>query len=223
MYYPGIENNDSVATSSVELGERVQECIFAAKKALEAVDDMASDSTLFHSLWWTSYVTFCALTVVYVWAIQRRKGGGGYGGVPCFDIDCDQTGLTELAERCYGHLAHVTAEDSPSRRYSLILEELRMEARRDVRRTQPTRHGHLRHVQCEAAVYDGGDRSMVETEQVLDGGYLDSVNGEPDATMCSHKGGRTQADNETQIPTLFDEWQTTDWLDLDSLVRVSPC
>ncbi|KAH0344867.1 hypothetical protein KCU83_g8141, partial [Aureobasidium melanogenum] len=56
--------------------------------------------------------------ITYVWQIQR----------PRFDCGLDTEHLFTLAERCQTHLAHATASNSPSRRYSIILEELRAEA-----------------------------------------------------------------------------------------------
>ncbi|KAG9673088.1 hypothetical protein KCU99_g7164, partial [Aureobasidium melanogenum] len=56
--------------------------------------------------------------ITYVWQIQK----------PRFDCGLDTEHLFKLAERCQTHLAHATASNSPSRRYSIILEELRAEA-----------------------------------------------------------------------------------------------
>ncbi|KAI6784162.1 fungal specific transcription factor domain-containing protein [Emericellopsis cladophorae] len=46
-------------------------CINAAKLALDTVDSVVGDTIMFHAFWWTPYVTFCALTNVYVWEIQK--------------------------------------------------------------------------------------------------------------------------------------------------------
>ncbi|OQE32344.1 hypothetical protein PENSTE_c001G08590 [Penicillium steckii] len=99
------------------------ECISAARASLELVDKMAGDKSLFHAFWWTHYVTFCALAVVYVWGIQlvRRPGS-------CTDSEF-YTRLFDLAEKCRTHLRQATAGLSPNRRYDIILEELRKEAR----------------------------------------------------------------------------------------------
>ncbi|KAH8784868.1 fungal-specific transcription factor domain-containing protein, partial [Diaporthe sp. PMI_573] len=98
------------------LDDSVEECLSAARTALETVDSMSQDSSLFYALWWTPYVTFCALAVVYVWEIQNRQS----------DAAAD---LLKLAERCHSHLELATATDSPSRRYGIILKELQQEAK----------------------------------------------------------------------------------------------
>lgn len=102
----------------------VKHCVTAAVTVLRAVDHMATSSPMFHAFWWTHYVTFCALSIAYVWQIQSPR-------VDC-GVNMDQ--LLALAGRCQAHLARATATNSPSRRYSIILEELRSEAgvRQDV-------------------------------------------------------------------------------------------
>ena len=105
-----------------EREDRATECINAAKASLELVDRMASDSTLFHSFWWTQYVTFCALAVVYVSGIQQKRRNVSR------IRDDSQNQLFGLAERCRSHLVRATTGPSPSRKYNIILEELRLEA-----------------------------------------------------------------------------------------------
>ncbi|KAK1143943.1 hypothetical protein N8T08_005852 [Aspergillus melleus] len=102
--------------------ENANECISATKASLELVNRMAGDTTLFHSFWWTHYVIFCALAVVYVWEIQRttRSSGETY--------DADQ--IFDLAEECRGHLRRASTGLSQNQRYSVILDELRSEAQR---------------------------------------------------------------------------------------------
>ncbi|EED19183.1 C6 transcription factor, putative [Talaromyces stipitatus ATCC 10500] len=106
--------------------DRVAECISAAKVTLELVNNMANDTNLFHSFWWTHYVTFCALAVVYVWEIQRSSNNNNYERDD--DDEASYTKLFDLAERCRSHLLRANSAASPSRRYGVILEELRKEA-----------------------------------------------------------------------------------------------
>lgn len=104
--------------------ENVIECILAAKASLELANRMAEDSMLFHSFWWTQYVIFCALAVVYVWEIQHTTR---------FTDEMDNQSLGEifdLAERCRGHLKRASTGLLRNQRYSIILDELRSEARR---------------------------------------------------------------------------------------------
>lgn len=104
--------------------ENVIECILAAKASLELVNRMAGDSTLFHSFWWTHYVIFCALAVVYVWEIQRTTRSADERDNQSFGE------IFDLAERCRGHLKRASTGLSQNQRYSVILDELRSEAQR---------------------------------------------------------------------------------------------
>jgi hypothetical protein len=104
--------------------ENVTECIFATKASFEIINRMAGDSTLFHSFWWTHYVIFCALAVVYVWEIQRATRSTD-------EIDDQSLGkIFDLAEKCRGHLKRASTGLSQNQRYSVILDELRSEAQR---------------------------------------------------------------------------------------------
>ncbi|KAF1961130.1 hypothetical protein CC80DRAFT_373337, partial [Byssothecium circinans] len=102
--------------------ESISECTGAAQSVLHTVDRMARDGKLFHAFWWTHYVCFCALSVIYVWTIQQSDVS-----------DNDRTShirVLDLAENCMRHLEQATATNSPSRRYNIILQELCAEAKR---------------------------------------------------------------------------------------------
>ncbi|KAK2030642.1 fungal-specific transcription factor domain-containing protein [Colletotrichum zoysiae] len=194
------------------LEDSVDECINAAKVALETVDGMASDGTLFHAFWWTPYVTFCALAVVYVWEIQRGRKDG-------------ENGLFELADRCQNHLTDATAAESPGRRYSVILEELRQEAK------------------YHSTVPAGRDQRHA-TEQADRGGCVETVQLDDDNNNINNNANNSNINNNSSssnsarhpappadmgevfqqqgfegMTNLLSGWETTDWLDLDSSVH----
>ncbi|KAG9255811.1 putative C6 transcription factor [Emericellopsis atlantica] len=153
-------------------------CINAAKLALETVDSIVGDTIMFHAFWWTPYVTFCALAVVYVWEIQKGAS------------NADNPSLFALAERCQGHLAASTVTDSPSQRYSVILEELRQEAR------QGLAHQHQLTDNASMAAMAQSEPNQLQ----MDFGIFPS--------------GPIPEANPLGLP--LNEWQATDWLDLDS-------
>jgi hypothetical protein len=70
----------SLGTESAERfrEESIKLCIGAARDALRTIDTLAQEGPLFHAFWWTHYITFCALTVTYVWDMQR---GGNIEGI----------------------------------------------------------------------------------------------------------------------------------------------
>ncbi|RAL17287.1 putative NRPS-like enzyme [Aspergillus homomorphus CBS 101889] len=80
----------------------VLKCIEAAEQVMRLVDSLAKQRVLIQSFWFTHY------------DIHRLYS------------------LFSLAEACQQHLAEVTRRNSPSRRYSIILEELRREVRRRI-------------------------------------------------------------------------------------------
>lgn len=172
----------------------IRHCITAAQEALRTVDSIAKEGPIFHAFWWTHYVTFCALAVVYVWKIQQEKHHDDITGIV-------HDRLFELAERCHIHLGQATAMNSPSRRYSVILEELRVEARAS-----------------NSAVSDT-QSTQVGLEQDLDLGSNEihcSLN-EPNA-IGQLIGGTTGNNLATPFGDSFVHWQPSDWLDLDAFV-----
>ena len=180
--------------------QAVEECLSAAQEVLELVDDMAQDGTLFHAFWWTHYVLFCSLSVVYIWKIQMRRMPNP------FDFSASRTrdgaGLFQLALRCQQHLADATASSAPNRRYSIILDEMRQEAV-----SQPSVDSHNRqlwlsqnkdHSEFAGNASGGVVEADIDASTILEplpGGFIDADNG----------------------------WQNLDWLDIDSLVRKFRC
>ncbi|CRK23530.1 hypothetical protein BN1723_013015 [Verticillium longisporum] len=169
------------------LEDSVAECINAAKTALETVDTMATDGTLFHALWWTPYVTFLC-----------SSRGDNHGLRP----------LIELAERCQNNLARATAPDSPSRRYSVIIEELRQEAQRQLerapRQAQPAADAHPQQPEQYPSRNTGPVAVMANVGEL----NTDEQAGQQ-IFVSEGDAGFGSVD-------LLDGWQTTDWLDLDS-------
>ncbi|KAF4764502.1 hypothetical protein N7455_009664 [Penicillium solitum] len=167
--------------------ESVIECISATKASLELVNRMAGDSTLLHSFWWTHYVIFCALAVVYVWEIQRTTR-------PTDDIDNQSVGkMFDLAEKCHSHLKRASTGLSQNKRYSIILDELRSEAQR-------CRMGNLPHP------HQGG-RSNGENHANTDTGFP--------FLQDSDMFGSVSVQEEI-MPNILDNFLFSDWQTLDS-------
>jgi hypothetical protein len=172
--------------------ESIRECISAAQSVLESVDRMARDGRLFHAFWWTHYVCFCALVVVYVWAIQHSNNTSESG-------ECSYVKIFDLAERCLTHLAQATASNSPSRRYSIILQELRLEAKRKTARRAPESLSTL-----ATTDITGNQLSALQDSTPVEGTSWEPVFGSPIDTALPG------------MSNFLDDWQTTDWLELDS-------
>lgn len=190
--------SQSPGASSAPLeGESVAESIAAAKTALRTVQSMAADSTLLHAFWWTPYVTFCALAVVYVWEIQQSTGGG--------ESSEEDRKVLELAEKCHARLAQSMSADSPSWRYTVILEELRHSAKVPGSGSKP-----MGLAPSSDAPLTQPPMAMHEQPALIpiSCGYDEEVAGT--SSVC-----------DIPLP-FFQEWQTTDWRDLDASVSLGP-
>lgn len=171
---------------------RVADCLNGARMVLDLADEMIMDRRLFYALWWTPYVTFCALAVVYVWEIQRNTGKR---------LRCQEDPvLLSLAERCQAHLSKSSYTNSMGRRYGVMIEELRLEATQHQSRDSPRQ------------ILDTGGQHQPEP------GLQDQPStygmGEPMDTMPPSRIG-----DKFSIP--FDpltQWEPTDWLNFDSSV-----
>jgi hypothetical protein len=199
------------SSSSSEM--QVTECVMAAKTVLEIVDGLARDSPIFHAFWWTHYVTFCALVVTYAWEIQQQtQSGPGLGGTK---TPFDRAALLDLAERCQTHLAQATATNSPSRRYAIILEELRSEAQRQSGRCVTTSHPGVMTTAAAERGALGGQSLVLPAEQQAQSFRAGMGVQEYQPTLLH------AADGFESLPgnPVFEAWNMTDWLELDSSVR----
>ncbi|KAF9630708.1 fungal specific transcription factor domain-containing protein [Lasiodiplodia theobromae] len=195
------EKGDGQRGEATGIREAVEECLAAARVALQTVDAMAGDGTLFHAFWWTYYVTFCALAVVYVWEIQQSAGEDAAATAVGATDDGSLRKLFDLAERCHAHLERATAADSPNRRYSIILEELRLEAR----------HSSSGGV---GAQYDVSEQ-VVRPPHVT-GSSTIAIPPEFGSTELEAALVQEGEMNFEPIMNPLDQWEATDWLDLDS-------
>jgi hypothetical protein len=110
-----------------------------------------------------------------------------------------------LAGRCQAHLAHATASNSPSRRYAVILEEFRSEA------LGPQ----LGPKGDDLRPWQYSDLNGYQHSHGQQPALLPSLNG-LNTTVTSATMSSLDMAEGTFGSTLLDEWQTTDWLDLDS-------
>ncbi|KAK9418321.1 putative Fungal-specific transcription factor domain-containing protein [Seiridium unicorne] len=193
---------------SAESETQIREAILAANTVLETIDEMVTEGgTIFHAFWWSHYVTFCALAVVYAWEIQARKTR-----IDIFpDHAIDQSDLLDLAERCQRHLAEATASNSPSRRYALILDKLRREVIRNLKNDQITDvHGHSMNNRSPNANIQG--RPAVP--QMVELRSQDQSNGLGLGELSPQGGFGPPLDS---MNWSIQDWQSEDWLNLDSM------
>jgi hypothetical protein len=110
----------------------VQNCIEAAKDVMQRVDTLAGQGSMPESFWFTHYICFCAIIVVYIYTIQQHQSSPSPMTPSASSTADDVQDLFSLAEKCQIHLARATRKNCPSRRYGIILEELRLEVHRQL-------------------------------------------------------------------------------------------
>ncbi|KAH8196117.1 hypothetical protein TruAng_009716 [Truncatella angustata] len=108
----------------------VQECLQAAINIVSTVNDLFQADQMFRGYWFTLYFSFSAVVVLYVYVIQQKASTS----------DVYHTYL-EAANTCQVQISTIAEQGSLTRRYCLVLEELRAEALRQttgVDTTYPT-------------------------------------------------------------------------------------
>ncbi|KAF2711304.1 hypothetical protein K504DRAFT_374243 [Pleomassaria siparia CBS 279.74] len=102
----------------------IAECCDAAMRIVRIVDDMFSNGKMFGAFWFSQYYAFCAVVVLYIAKIQQQHLEPGV---------CK--GYFEAGQKCQAQLSTISETDCLSKRYCLVLEELRLEAALHSRRS----------------------------------------------------------------------------------------
>ncbi|KAF2640332.1 hypothetical protein P280DRAFT_401545 [Massarina eburnea CBS 473.64] len=106
------------ATHISDTKENVQACLDAAMGIVRVIDDYSTSGThLVRAFWFTQYYAFCAVVVLYVYRIQQHIVDPG---------KCE--GYFAAGQRCQAVLEGISETDCLSKRYCVVLEELRLEA-----------------------------------------------------------------------------------------------
>lgn len=109
-----------VSGPNADTKDNVQACLDAAMGIVRVIDDYsASGVQLIRAFWFTQYYAFCAVVVLYVYRIQQGIVDPG---------KCE--GYFTAGQRTQSVLENISESDCLSKRYCLVLEELRLEAAR---------------------------------------------------------------------------------------------
>lgn len=111
----------STFNASIDTSSNIGTCLEAAMNIVRVVDDVFTSSNLFRSFWFTQYYAFCAVNVLYISTIRQHLVTPG---------KCE--GYFVAGQKCQRQLESVSESDCLARRYCLVLEELRLEAVRQV-------------------------------------------------------------------------------------------
>ncbi|KAL6231502.1 hypothetical protein BDW75DRAFT_42700 [Aspergillus navahoensis] len=109
-------------------------CLAAARDAVEMVLTFVRENQLFHAFWYSQYIAFNALSIIYIYLIQVRRGRilpiSGSFNHQTYSFSLDEPTLYRLSETAQRHLADATSRNAPSWKYSAILQGLRRELER---------------------------------------------------------------------------------------------
>lgn len=224
----------------------IQECVEAALVAANTVSTFVEKGMLYRTFWFSQYISFCAIATLYVYAIRRYQTQ---------QTTADPTNANnvlvvpekgymeyfEAAERCRTLIASKTENNSPSRRYSIILDELKRQILSEIQGTSSSLNGHTtrRHfgqqgtnapIEEESATLRDQPRFVqndIQPQGFLDrqpdylgSGTLNEVSlgpiTEPPSTMDNSSFANTALDSE-QFGLPFD---FVGWSEFDSWVRI---
>lgn len=167
----------------------IHECVKAARDVVDILDTFDDSGFPFHSWWFTQYVSFCAVAVLYIYTIQQRQktisSPSDTASVvatqwpDAFDADKD---YFVVAEHCQRRITAEAKENSPGKRYNVFLEELRQEVHRQVSSSD----AHL-----------GVSPEDTEWNYYLQQGGIDDVG--------------FMAQMEMDVTSLFDNWAVPEW------------
>ncbi|EME89730.1 uncharacterized protein MYCFIDRAFT_115267, partial [Pseudocercospora fijiensis CIRAD86] len=107
---------------------QINTCLSAAKSTLDSTLAAGFSKHTFQSFWYTQFVSFNALTVIYIWLIQRKHGRLPASITTSGPFHEDE--LLRLAETVQKDLMEASQGNAPSLRYSIVLEELQQEVQR---------------------------------------------------------------------------------------------
>jgi hypothetical protein len=112
--------NEEITNSSIE------KCVEAARTIIKVGLSTSHPEPLSTAFWFTQYASFCAAVVIYIYIIQQHKTLRDVGNIfP--ELSHTNRQLLDLAQDCQRRLAEACRKNSPSVRYSILLEELRQE------------------------------------------------------------------------------------------------
>jgi hypothetical protein len=144
------------------LRQYLRSCITTARDTLDFVLELVKENLFFPSFWYTQYIAFNALAIVYVCLIHTKWGriprAWLFADADSAEPAVNQSSLYKLAEETQYHLGQATETNAVAWRYNIMLEALREEA------TGQT---------SAALAHEDGDRSALRTS--IDGNNMLSL------------------------------------------------
>jgi len=128
----------------------IQECVEAALVAVNTVSNFVENGMLYRTFWFSQYISFCAIATLYVYAIRRyqmQQATGKQMNKNTIFLVSEKGYMSyfDAAERCRKLIASKTENNSPSRRYSIILDELKRQVLAEIQGTGSCLKSHTPH------------------------------------------------------------------------------
>jgi hypothetical protein len=125
----------------------IQECVEAALVAVNTVSTFVEHGMLYRTFWFSQYISFCAIATLYVYAIrcyqtQRTTAEPMDVNNAIVIPKRGHMEYFEAAEKCRMLIASKTENNSPSRRYSIILDELKRQVLAEIQGASSSLNGH---------------------------------------------------------------------------------
>lgn len=192
------------APGTLEMDKNVADCLDAAMNITTIVNELCEAGQLYRAFWFTQYFAFCAVVVLYVYTIQQANTTN------------DKYRFQFMAaERCQDQIAGMAVGGSLAQRYSVVLEELRIEAIKQTQRQQEVHNrAHINSiVQSDVPtpqLHTQSGESIVVSESNPDG-LQGSVDMFPLSDPAAFNNGPNSATPSSLIAEL------TSWGEFDSL------
>ncbi|ETS78693.1 hypothetical protein PFICI_08546 [Pestalotiopsis fici W106-1] len=94
----------------------IRECLAAAMSIVKTVDALVGAGQMLKAYWFTIYFAFSAVVILYVYVFQQKLS-------PAASYE----EYLEAAIRCHDNIARVAENNTLTQRYSLVLDQLRIE------------------------------------------------------------------------------------------------
>ncbi|KAK0249158.1 hypothetical protein B0A54_13544 [Friedmanniomyces endolithicus] len=156
---------ESVAAASLQ--PCISACLEGTTETLQMLSGSRSEFTTFSAFWFTQYVAFNAVSIAYVWLIQRKRGR-------LLEVRAalSDDALLREAEAVQKHFAGAVEMNAPSLRYNVVLEELRQELLRLSAKTDSRKRSELGKHPFEQV---SGSRPQEELIEVANAGSITQV------------------------------------------------
>ncbi|APA15974.1 hypothetical protein sscle_16g107440 [Sclerotinia sclerotiorum 1980 UF-70] len=182
--FASLYKRNSHPSAGNDISKNVTSCLQAAMEITNIVHHLMETGQMYQAFWFTHYFAFCAVVVLYVYTIQHRY-------LPREEY----VRYFEAAARCHLQISSRAKNESLAQRYSVVLEELRLEAitdRQEQRKTYGSQaiqtSGSSHHPNREdrvalSSAVSGFVNNGVTTARSIDGADGDYVESSPSVTM----------------------------------------